>query len=150
MKHMGYWRIRLPWVSHSFPTFRERLPCRSVSLVIKLYTLLSRFAKFHPQLSHSAARGKKAEALKVLYANNHSIKVVDITDIIHDQFQDVLVGVDAVIHTASPLSGRAEPQETLDVRSAFETSHPVLNSKLIHYNLWIDCHRRFFEYFTPS
>ena len=91
------------------------------------------FTYFHHQPLHSAARGKKAEALKVLYANNSSIEVVDITDIIHDQFQDALVDVDAVIHTASPLPGRAEPQEMLDVRSAFEPSHLIINSKLIHY-----------------
>ena len=94
---------------------------------------MSRFAKFTQPTSHSAARGKKAEALKVLYANNPSIEVVDITDIIHDQFQDALVGVDAVIHTASPLPGRAEPQEMLDVSPAFESSYLVTNSKLIHH-----------------
>ena len=65
--------------------------------------------------SDSVARGKKAEALRVLYADNHSIEIVEISDIVHGQFQDALVGVDAVIHTASPLPGRAKPQEMLDV-----------------------------------
>ena len=84
-------------------------------LLLKLYYV---FANHH----NSAARGKKAEALKVLHANNPSIEVVDITDLIHDQFHDALVGVDAVIHTASPLPGRAEPQEMLDVSPGpFET-----------------------------
>jgi hypothetical protein len=61
------------------------------------------------------ARGKKAEALRVLYADNHSIEIVEISDIVHSQFQDALVGVDAVIHTASPLPGRATQQEMLNV-----------------------------------
>jgi hypothetical protein len=31
------------------------------------------------------ARGKKAEALRVLYADNHSIEIVEISDIVHSQ-----------------------------------------------------------------
>ena len=65
--------------------------------------------------SDSAARGKKAEALRVLYADNQSIEIVEVSDIVHGQFQDALVGVDAVIHAASPLPGRASPQEMLNV-----------------------------------
>ena len=63
----------------------------------------------------SVARGKKAEALRVLYADNHSIEIVEISDIVHGQFQDALVGVDAVIHTASPLPGRMSQEEILNV-----------------------------------
>jgi hypothetical protein len=55
----------------------------------------------------------------VLYADNHSIEIVEISDIVHGQFEDALVGVDAVIHTASPLPGRASKQEMLDVRCSF-------------------------------
>ena len=51
----------------------------------------------------------------MLYADNHSIEIVEISDIVHDQFQDALLGVDAVIHTASPLPGRGSSQEMLDV-----------------------------------
>ena len=61
------------------------------------------------------ARGKKAEVLRALYADNHSIEIVEISDIVHGQFQDALVGVDAVIHTASPLPGRASREEMLNV-----------------------------------
>ena len=75
----------------------------------------------------SVARGRKAEALRVLYADNSSVEVVEISDIVHGQFQDALVGVDAVSHVASPLPGRADPQEMMDVRSAFETNHSLLN-----------------------
>jgi hypothetical protein len=71
-------------------------------------------ANFH---FHSAARGRKAEALQVLHADNPSVEVVEISDIVHGQFQDALVDVDAVIHVASPLPGRADPQEMMDVRS---------------------------------
>ena len=76
---------------------------------------------------HSVARGRKAEALRVLYADNSSVEVVEISDIVHGQFQDALVGVDAVIHLASPAPGRGDLQEMMDVRSAFETSHFLLN-----------------------
>ena len=81
-------------------------------------------------MSHSAARGRKAEVLRTLYADNRSIEVVEISDIVHGQFQEVFVGVDAVIHSASPLPGRAEPQEMLDVRSVSET--PLFPSKLVN------------------
>ena len=65
----------------------------------------------------SAARGKKAEALRVLFADtgSHSIEIVEISDIVHSQFKEALVGVDTVIHVASPLPGRASPQEMLNV-----------------------------------
>ena len=65
-------------------------------------------------------RGKKAEALRLLYAKNPSLEVVEIADIVYGQFQDSLVGVDAVIHTASPLPGRMEPEEMLKVCSIFK------------------------------
>ena len=61
------------------------------------------------------ARGNKAEALRVLYAENPSVEIVEISDIVHAQLQDALVGVDAVIHTASPLPGRTSQQEMLNV-----------------------------------
>ena len=51
----------------------------------------------------------------MLHADNHSIEIVEISDIVHGQFQDALVGVDAVIHTASPLPGRASQEEMLNV-----------------------------------
>ena len=81
-----------------------------MSLVITLFYFMLYI------LSYSAARGRKAEELGVLYADNPSIKVVEISDIVYGQFQDALVGVDAVIHVASPLPGRASPQEMMDVR----------------------------------
>ncbi|KAJ7435151.1 hypothetical protein FB451DRAFT_990883, partial [Mycena latifolia] len=51
----------------------------------------------------AAARGAKADHLKSSYASyGDRFEVVKITDISHDQFPEALVGVDAVIHTASP------------------------------------------------
>ena len=73
------------------------------------------FFQFAKVSFDSAARGKKAEALRAIYADNHSIEIVEISDIVHGQFQDALVGVDAVIHTASPLPGRASREEMLSV-----------------------------------
>ncbi|KAJ6632302.1 hypothetical protein B0H10DRAFT_1976889 [Mycena sp. CBHHK59/15] len=62
----------------------------------------------------AAARGAKADHLKSSYASyNDRFEVVKIADITHDQFPDALVGVDAIIHLASPLPGRAEPAALL-------------------------------------
>ncbi|KAJ7881926.1 hypothetical protein B0H13DRAFT_2344861 [Mycena leptocephala] len=61
-----------------------------------------------------AARGTKADHLKSSYAGyGDRVEVVKITDISHDQFPEALVGVDAIIHLASPLPGRAEPAALL-------------------------------------
>ncbi|KAJ7127956.1 hypothetical protein C8R44DRAFT_979451 [Mycena epipterygia] len=60
--------------------------------------------------SHSAARGAKIDPLKSNYASyGDRFEVWPIADIVHDQFPQALVGVNAVIHLASPLPGRAEP-----------------------------------------
>ncbi|KAJ7127919.1 hypothetical protein C8R44DRAFT_873689 [Mycena epipterygia] len=62
----------------------------------------------------AAARGAKADLLKSIYAiYGDRFETVKITDIAHDQFLDALVGVDAVIHLASPLPGQAEPAALL-------------------------------------
>jgi hypothetical protein len=64
----------------------------------------------------SAARGAKADHLKSTYGSyGDRIEVVKITDIAHDQFPEALIGVDAIIHLASPLAGRAEPAAMLAV-----------------------------------
>ncbi|KAJ7642141.1 hypothetical protein FB45DRAFT_826394 [Roridomyces roridus] len=62
----------------------------------------------------AAARGAKADLLTSTYASYGTrFEAVKITDITHDQFPEALVGVDAVIHLASPLPGRAEPEALL-------------------------------------
>ena len=140
-KHTGHRCIWLSWVSHSFSTFRERLSCQSVSIVIRVVSTTCWTSIF------SLARGRKAEALRAVYADSSSIEVVEISDIVHGQFQDALVGADAVIHTASPLPSRADPQKMLNVRSLFTAN----NLKLIDWLFYlVDCHRRFSECFTTS
>ncbi|KAJ7463039.1 hypothetical protein FB451DRAFT_1095248 [Mycena latifolia] len=62
----------------------------------------------------AAARGAKADHLTSSYASyGNRFETVKITDISHDQFPEALVGVDAIIHLASPLPGRAEPAALL-------------------------------------
>ncbi|KAJ7440346.1 hypothetical protein B0H11DRAFT_2099933 [Mycena galericulata] len=62
----------------------------------------------------AAARGTKADYLKSTYASyGDRFEIVKISDIAHDQFPEALAGVDAVIHLASPLPGRAEPAALL-------------------------------------
>jgi hypothetical protein len=81
--------------TYGFSTFKEGQSCQMVS-VFASYIYL-------PCLPlYSAAQGRKAEALQLLYANNPSLQVVEIAGIV---LQDALVGVDAVIHTALPLPG---------------------------------------------
>ncbi|KAJ7053794.1 hypothetical protein C8F01DRAFT_1260419 [Mycena amicta] len=67
----------------------------------------------------AAARGAKADTLKATYASagytSDRFDVVKITDIVHDQFPEALVGVDAIMHLASPLPGNATPEELLKV-----------------------------------
>ncbi|KAJ7440351.1 hypothetical protein B0H11DRAFT_2353660, partial [Mycena galericulata] len=62
----------------------------------------------------AAARGTKADYLKSTYASyGDRFEIIKISDIAHDQFPEALAGVDAVIHSASPLPGRAEPAALL-------------------------------------
>ncbi|KAJ7444296.1 hypothetical protein FB451DRAFT_1149257 [Mycena latifolia] len=62
----------------------------------------------------AASRGVKADHLKTSYSSyGDRFETVKITDISHDQFPDALLGVDAIIHLASPLAGRAEPAAML-------------------------------------
>ena len=63
--------------------------------------------------------------MRAIYADNRSIEIVEISDIVHGQFQDALVGVDAVIHTASPLPGRASQEEMLNVCSFLNLGVPL-------------------------
>ncbi|KIY53434.1 NAD(P)-binding protein [Fistulina hepatica ATCC 64428] len=59
-------------------------------------------------VNDSTARGAKAEQLKAQYGDK--IEVVTITDVAKDQFPEALAGVDALVHVASPLPGRAPPE----------------------------------------
>ncbi|KAF8190637.1 NAD-P-binding protein [Mycena galopus ATCC 62051] len=62
----------------------------------------------------AVARGSKADHLKSTYESyGDRVDIVKITDIAHDQFPDAFVGVEAIIHLASPLVGRAEPAAML-------------------------------------
>ena len=61
----------------------------------------------------------------MLYADNHSIEIVEISDIVHGQFEDALVGVDAVIHTASPLPGRTSQQDMMNVCCFLDLGVPL-------------------------
>ncbi|KAH8827389.1 hypothetical protein DL96DRAFT_1556467 [Flagelloscypha sp. PMI_526] len=56
------------------------------------------------------ARGSKVAVLKAAYADvGDRVEVFEINDISHDAFPEVFVGIDALIHSASPLPGRGEP-----------------------------------------
>ena len=64
----------------------------------------------------STARGVKVAQLKEQLAEyGDKFEVVDVPDIATTQFPEALVGVDALIHTASPLSGRQDASSTIKV-----------------------------------
>lgn len=64
----------------------------------------------------STARGAKADLLKSSYRSyGDRVEIVSIADIAHDEFPEALVGVNAVIHLASLLPGRAKPAALLTV-----------------------------------
>ena len=140
LKHIGHRCIWRRWGSHSLRTLRERLSCQSVSTYLTLYIVL-----LFLNSSHSMARGRKAEALRVLYADNTSVEVVEISDIATGRFEDAFVGVNAVIHVASPLPGHADTQGMLNVRLvilviSFEAKNILL----------VGCYRGLFECSTTS
>ena len=65
-----------------------------------------------------AARGTKVDLLKESYAKHgDKFDAVNIADIATGDFPEALEGVDAVIHTASPLPDRAPPDVILKVIS---------------------------------
>ena len=55
----------------------------------------------------------------MLYAYNHSIEIVEISDIVHGQFED------AAIHTASPLPGWASQQDMMNVCCFLDLGVPL-------------------------
>jgi hypothetical protein len=65
-----------------------------------------------------AARGAKVDLLKASYAKHKDkFDAVNISDIATGDFPEALKGVDAVIHTASPLPDRAPADVILKVIS---------------------------------
>ena len=71
----------------------------------------------------SAARGAKAQHLKDFYADKKDLfKVVNIADIAKDQFPEALVGVNVVIHTASPVDA-TDGESALKVRAQLDVAY---------------------------
>ncbi|KAJ7048712.1 hypothetical protein C8F01DRAFT_1188614 [Mycena amicta] len=62
----------------------------------------------------ATARGAKADQLQAAYASyGERFQVVKIADIAKDQFPEALVGVDAVLHLATPMPGKIGFEEQL-------------------------------------
>ena len=62
------------------------------------------------------ARSRKADALRKVYAKyGDKVDIVVIEDLVKGDFTDALKGVFAVIHVATPIPGREEPRDTLEV-----------------------------------
>ncbi|KAF9556684.1 NAD(P)-binding protein [Agrocybe pediades] len=72
----------------------------------------------------ASARKNKVESLRTLYKTTPNVEIVQVDDIAHDDFGDALKDVDTIIHTASPLPGRAAPDVML--KSAIDGSLNVL------------------------
>ena len=62
------------------------------------------------------ARPRKADALRKMYAKHgDKVDIVVIEDLIKGDFTDALKGVSAVIHVATPLPGKEELKDILEV-----------------------------------
>ncbi|RPD55635.1 NAD(P)-binding protein [Lentinus tigrinus ALCF2SS1-7] len=70
------------------------------------------------------ARGGKIDLLREHFKSNQNFEAVKIDDIATSDFSAALKGVDAVIHAASPLVGKAAPVE--QIQSAVEGTLNVL------------------------
>ena len=98
----------------------------SRSRVLRSITLLSPPSTHHrspPIFFFSLVRAGKFEAVKasyIKYGDRVDIAVID--DLITGDFTDVLKGVHAVIHVATPLPGRQDLQATIDVSTRHFTS----------------------------
>ncbi|KAH8827418.1 hypothetical protein DL96DRAFT_1249449 [Flagelloscypha sp. PMI_526] len=61
------------------------------------------------------ARGSKVALLKAAYADaGERVEVFEINDISRDNFPEVFEGIDALIHSASPLAGKGEPEALIN------------------------------------
>ncbi|KAF4621194.1 hypothetical protein D9613_000269 [Agrocybe pediades] len=73
----------------------------------------------------ASARKNKVEPLRDLYSKSYpNVEIVQIDDIVHGDFGSALKDVDVVIHTASPLPGRASGEVIL--KGAIDGSLNVL------------------------
>lgn len=78
----------------------------------------------------STARPSKVANLQASYAaaynanNPQRAQVTPISDLVHGVFPEVFEGIDAVIHVASPLAGREDPDST--IRSAVDGTLNIL------------------------
>ena len=61
----------------------------------------------------SAKYPQYEESFTSVYGDNVELVIVD--DLIKGDFTSALQGVDALIHVASPLPGRGDPDYTIDV-----------------------------------
>ncbi|KAF9482238.1 NAD(P)-binding protein [Pholiota conissans] len=72
----------------------------------------------------ATARGKNVPALQELY-KGHPVEIIEMADIAHTQLDEsALSGVDALIHTASPLPGKVDGDELL--KTAIDGSLNIL------------------------
>jgi len=65
----------------------------------------------------SVVRSAKYSQYEESFTNTYggSVEIVVVDDLIKGDFTSVLQGVDALIHVASPLPGRGDPDYTIDV-----------------------------------
>ncbi|KAI0695062.1 NAD-P-binding protein [Cerioporus squamosus] len=74
------------------------------------------------------ARGPKLDLIREHYKSNPNFEAVQIDDIVTSDFSSAFQGVDAVLHVASPIAGRAAPEEQL--QGAIEGTLHVLRQAL--------------------
>jgi nucleoside-diphosphate-sugar epimerase len=74
---------------------------------------------------YRAARGPKVSALRTVFAKYPKFEAIEIADISSGDLTDALTDVDAVIHAAASVPGRADAKTT--IKSALDGSLHVIH-----------------------
>ncbi|OSD04728.1 NAD-P-binding protein [Trametes coccinea BRFM310] len=88
-----------------------------------------------------AARGAKVDLLKQRFGSDKNFEVIEITDVAAGDLTIALHGVDAIIHTASPLAGRQSTEDALNsiiegTMNIIRQAHQAGVSKVVLTSSW--------------
>ncbi|KAI9062562.1 NAD-P-binding protein [Trametes sanguinea] len=87
------------------------------------------------------ARGTKIDLLKQRFGSNGNFEVVEVGDIASGDLTSALQGVDAIVHTASPLAGRQSTEDAVNsiiegTMNVIRQAHKAGVSKVVLTSSW--------------